>query len=89
MFKKPVWLSIVSRKFLHNVGADVAIFLFNGLSNLHRTIWLVTFSEQALHKVGDISSSDGDTLDRGTDNITLCDWDNVGDTITGVNNGSC
>jgi len=94
MFDKVlVGLRIVLPVFLHDVLANVAMRLLHLSCNLQLILGrdgrhLPSFSHQIKHELGDIPAGDGNMLDRTTDNVPLSARDNMGDTITRVNNGS-
>ena len=41
-----------------------------------------------MYEIGDVTASDGNGLDGRADDVSLGDWDNVRDTITGIDNSA-
>ena len=83
-----VRLAIVTRKFLNNIRADVAVLLLDALGGRKRRVRLATLSEQRLNKLRDVAASDGHTLDRRANDVAFGDGDNVSDTGTRVDYGT-
>lgn len=81
-------IAVVLGELLDDVGADVAVLLLDLLGRLERGVGLASVTEQRLHEIGDITTGDGDGLDGRADDIALCDGDDVGHTVTGVNDGT-
>lgn len=88
MLQEAVGLAVVAGKFLDNVGAHVAVFLLDLLCGLQAAVGLATVTKQALHEVGDVSTGNGYTLNGGTDDVAFRDGDNMGHTVTGVDDSS-
>jgi hypothetical protein len=82
---------IILSELLSNVGADVAVLLLDTLSNLKRLggrNGLTTLTVQGLHKRRDITSSQGDVLNRASNNVTFGDRDHVGNSISRIDDGT-
>lgn len=76
---------VVSGELLDNIGADVAVLLLNLLGRLERRVRLASITQQRLHEVGQVATCDGDRLDGGSNDVSLSDRDDVGNTVTRVN----
>mmetsp|Transcript_472 Transcript_472/g.653 ORF Transcript_472/g.653 Transcript_472/m.653 type:complete len:221 (+) Transcript_472:364-1026(+) len=82
---------VVFNVFLHQIWANVAIHLLDSFGNIESNLRREIFSSVAKnlnHKIGDISAGKRDVLDATADHITLKNRNDVGDTITTVNNGT-
>jgi hypothetical protein len=88
MLQETIGLAIVAGELLDDIGTHVAVLLLHLLGGLQAAVRLTAVSQQALHKVCDVSASDGDALDGRSNDVALSYRDNVGDTVTGVNNSS-
>lgn len=82
-------VSVIPGELLDDIGAHVAVLLLDLLGCPKRGVWLPTVSEKRLHEVGDVSSSNRDRLDRGPDDVSFRDGDDMGHTITRIDDGSC
>lgn len=82
VFEEAVGFAVVAREFLDDVRAHIAAFFLHLLGCLQATVRLAAVTEEVLDEIGDISAGDGYTLNRGADDVALCDGNNVGDTIT-------
>jgi hypothetical protein len=84
-------LSIVLGKLLGDIGAHVGVELLDALGHLERLRGrdaLITLTEELLDESSDITTGKRDVLDARADNVTLSNRDNVGHTITTVDNGT-
>jgi len=84
-------VSIVLGELLGDIGADIAVQLLDALGHLERfggRDLLVTLTEELLDEGSDITTGERDVLDARADDITLSDGDNVGHTITTVDNST-
>ena len=79
-------VAVVAGELLDDIGADVAVLLLESLGR--------SWSEESgsprsrserLDEVGNVTTSDGDRLDGRSDNVALSDGDDVGHTVTRVN----
>ena len=48
----------------------------------------LSFSEQLLNEVGDISSGDRDVFNAGSDDVSFCHGDDVSHAVTAVDHGA-
>jgi len=71
VFLETLGLTVETGELLHDVGTDVAEFLFDLLRCFEGGIGFATVSEERLHKVGDVSTGNGDGFDGGTDDISF------------------
>jgi len=84
-------LLVVLGELLGNVGADIAVGLLDPLGHIHGLIGGnvgLTLPQDLLHELGDAAAGNGHVLDGGANDVTLSDGDDVGDTITRVNDGA-
>lgn len=85
---EPVRLSVVPGKLLDNVWRDVAEFFLDSFGSLEGAVGLATITQERLYKVGNVTTGDWDGFDGRADDVTLCDGDDVSDTLTTVDNGT-
>lgn len=88
VLQKPIGLTVVAGKFLDNIRADVTVLLLDFLCSLHAAVRLTSLTEKVLHKMSDVAASNGDGFDAASNDVALCDGDDVGDTITRVDDGT-
>ena len=88
MFHETVWLAVVAGEFFDDIGADIAVFLFDSFGRLETAVGLTAISKKRLDKVGNVTAGDRDALDGRANNIAFCNGDDVGDTIARVNNSA-
>lgn len=84
-------LSIVLTELLGNIRADVAVLLLDALSNLQglsRRDVLTTLTVESLNEGRDIATSKGDVLDRRSNDVTFSDGDDVGNSISRIDDGT-
>lgn len=84
-------LSIVLTELLGDIRADIAVLLLDTLGNLQRLRrgdGLTTLTVEGLDEGRDITTSEGDVLDRGSNDVTFSDGDNVGNSISRIDNGT-
>jgi hypothetical protein len=83
--------TVVLVELLQDIRANIRELLLDTLGNLERLSGrdgLIALTKQVLNESSDITTSERDVLDRGADNVTLSNRDNVGNTITRVDNGT-
>jgi len=87
-----VRLGVKLGELLDHVRADVAVGFLDSLGNLKglsgRNSSTLTLSHELLNEAGDITTSNGDVLDATTNDVTISHRDDVGDTITRIDDGS-
>ena len=74
LFKVLVTLLFVLFEFLDHIGANITVHLLDLLCYINGVFWRdigFSFAEELLHKVGDVSASDGNVLDGTADDIAL------------------
>lgn len=88
VFGEAAGIGVEAVELLDNVGADVAELLLDALGSLQAGVGLASVTEQGLDEVGDVATGDWDGFDGRADNVTLGDGDDVGHTISGIDNGT-
>ena len=88
-----VRLRIVLPKFFDYILAYIRMILLDFPSNLKLIFrWhlrhLSTLSHQIEYELRDVSSGNGDVLDGAADDVSLRTRNNVGDTVTRIDNGT-
>jgi hypothetical protein len=88
-----VRLFIVLPELPNDVLADISVVLLDLARDLHLIFrrhgcHLSSLTHQVEHKLGEITTCDGDMLDRAANNVTFCDWNNVSYTISRIDDGS-
>ena len=84
-------LLVVLGELLGQVRAHIAVGLLDPLCDIHRLVGGdvgLTLSQNLLDELSNAATGNGNVLDGRADNVTLSDRDDVGDTITRVNNGA-
>lgn len=83
-------LLVVPAKLLHEVGADIAVFLFSFLSNFIEVTsrQVLSVLEFFLNVVSNVTTSQGDLLHGGGDDCAVTNRHDVSDTISRVNHSS-
>jgi len=78
-------LAVVLVELLDNVGANIAVQLLDALGDLTKSLAL---TEELLNKLGDAATGNGDVLDGRTNDVAFSDGDDVGHTITRVDDST-
>lgn len=81
-------IAVETAELLDNVRAHVAVLLLDLLGCLEGGVGLAAVTEEGLDEVCDVATGDGDRLDRRADDVSLGNGDDVGDTITGIDDSS-
>lgn len=83
-------LLVVPAKLLHEVGADIAVFLFSFLSKFIEVTsrQVLSVLEFFLNVVSNVTTSQGDLLHGGGDDCAVTNRHDVSDTISRVNHSS-
>jgi len=84
-------IGIVLGELLGDIRADIGVELLDALGHLEGLRGrdaLITLTEELLDEGSDITTGERDVLDARADDVTLSDGDDVGHTITRVDNGT-
>jgi len=86
-------LCIVLVELLHEIGAHVRVLLFTFfgdlLSELGRDGGLFAVELESTDKLSDVAACEWDVFDGGSDDVSLSNRDDVGNSISTINNCSC
>ena len=84
-------LLIVFGELLGKVGAHITVGLLDPLGDIHGLVGGnvgLTLSQNLLDELGDATTGNGNMLDGRADDVALSDRDDVGNTVTRVNDGT-
>ena len=86
-------LLVILPELLHDVLAHIAVLLLDLPGDLQLVFrrdigHLSALTHEVEHELGDITTGDGDVLDGTPNNITLRAGNDVGNTVSGVDDGT-
>lgn len=81
-------VAVETAELLDDIRADIAVRLLDLLGSLERGVRLTAVTQEGLDEVCNIATGDWDRLDRGTDDVSLGHGNDMGNTVTGVDDSS-